>query len=331
MSSRVIRQFGDWELVLIDLASCEKIYVNVVTKETSEDPPPEVLDMLERENRQRRKPVYEPTSFRFAPVCREQLNSDDCICCTGSGIVECIGQCPLCDGAGYLAIDDSHTSSASAIEHMPLPHPDGCSVLLRNLMSREECRDVVEQAERFGLRNCGYNPRIRITDRVSIMGEDLAAVLFERLRPYVSDVEITRCGTNKMPLGIRDDAKVGWWTPVGLNPCFRVCRYEPGGFFLPHHDGGFEYDADNISLKTVMVYLNDDFEGGQTNFYSQSQRHYSDPDSSKVIYELCPEVGSCVLFNHWLVHDGGELHSGVKYILRSELMYTWQGSAVRPA
>lgn len=74
-----------------------------------------------------------------------------------------------------------------------------------------------------------------------------------------------------------------------------------------------------------MVYLNDDFEGALTNFYSQTQKHYTEADPSKVIHALHPKSGSCIVFNHWLVHDGGVLHTGTKYILRTELMYKWSG------
>merc|ERR1712216_784729 len=162
------------------------------------------------------------------------------------------------------------------------------------LLTSEESRNIIDQAEKFGLRTCGYNPRIRVTERVSVMGEDLASLLFERARPYLSDIEVWRCGGVKRPLGIRDDARTGVWSPVGLNPCFRVCKYEPGGFFLPHKDGGFEYSDEHLSLRTFMVYLNEDFVGAPTNFYSQNQKHYAEPDPSKVIYELRPETGSCV-------------------------------------
>merc|ERR1712007_168461 len=109
----------------------------------------------------------------------------------------------------------------------------------------------------------------------------------------------------------------------GLNPCFRVCRYEPGGFFLPHKDGGFEYSDELLSLKTFMVYLNDGFEGAPTNFFEQTQVCYAQPDPTKIIHELRPETGACVAFNQNLVHDGGMLRAGTKYILRTEVMYKW--------
>merc|ERR1719161_3537991 len=70
-----------------------------------------------------------------------------------------------------------------------------------------------------------------------------------------------------------------------------------------------------------MLYLNDDFQGFPTTFYKGSQKHYTLPDPAKVLHELIPERGSCLVFNHNLTHDGGKLNSGTKYLLRTEVMY----------
>jgi hypothetical protein len=260
----------------------------------------------------------DPTPFHFDPI-----DVAVCICCDGTGVVEGLDECPLCDGSGYVTGSNESTVSPCA-DKFNIVELSGDGFILRNLLSHDECRNVIKQAEKFGLRSCGIR-KIRVTDRVMVMGEDVAELLFERARPYLSDIEVWRCGGQKWPKGIPDNAKTGLWTPVGLNPCFRVCKYEARGFFLPHKDGGFRYNDDHLSLKTFMIYLNDDFAGAPTNFFTQSQRTYEPPDASKVIYELRPRRGSCVVFNHGLVHDGGVLHKGVKYILRTEVMYAWCG------
>jgi len=74
-----------------------------------------------------------------------------------------------------------------------------------------------------------------------------------------------------------------------------------------------------------MLYLNDEFDGAPTTFYSDEQAHYKEPDPAKKVYDLHPERGACVIFNHWITHDGGMLRSGQKYILRTEVMYRWRG------
>merc|ERR1711862_385778 len=100
-----------------------------------------------------------------------------------------------------------------------------------------------------------------------------------------------------------------------------ACRYIPGGFFLPHFDDGLYRSDSHLSLKTFMIYLNEGFEGGPTNFYNEGQRHYTPGHPENIVYALRPEKGSCLVFNHHTTHDGGELKAGTKYILRTEVMY----------
>jgi len=264
------------------------------------------------------RPVYEYTPHRFAALKTGDATgqSEPCICCGGTG-GDLYGVCPLCDGQQTFR---DHSLGGASIARADLwRRCDDSAFLLRGLLSPEECDDIVAQSEAFGLRNCGYSRRIRVTDRVSVMGEDLGRLLFERARPHLADVEVP--ADRRAAPGVPADLLRGLWRPEALNPCFRVCRYSPGGFFLPHHDGGFDSSDTLRSIKTFMIYLNDDFEGGPTRFYSERQPHYHRAVPEHAVYALHPEKGSCVVFNHCITHDGGELVKGAKYILRTEVMY----------
>merc|ERR1712228_745092 len=105
-------------------------------------------------------------------------------------------------------------------------------------------------------------------------GEDLAELLFERALPHLSDIMV-RSGSHPTPRGVPPYSLKGRWSPSDLNPCFRICRYSPGGFFRAHHDGGFDISKQHRSIKTFMLYLNDGFQGGPTRFYTEAQPHYS--------------------------------------------------------
>merc|ERR1712070_450286 len=122
------------------------------------------------------------------------------------------------------------------------------------------------------------------------------------------------------------DAAEGRWEPYGLNEKFRMCRYEPGGFFLPHTDGiCMVHPVDDRSLKTLMVYLNSDYDGGATRFYRKQQQKYAEglPDNEIARYQ--PAAGACIVFNQSIVHDGEELRRGEKHIMRTEVMYRRRG------
>jgi hypothetical protein len=58
-----------------------------------------------------------------------------------------------------------------------------------------------------------------------------------------------------------------------------------------------------------MVYLNEKFEGGETVFFVEPE----------VIIK--PRAGSALLFQHPIIHEGSEVRAGVKYVVRTDLMY----------
>jgi hypothetical protein len=202
--------------------------------------------------------------------------------------------------------------------------PDGSAFLLHNFITPNEIEQIKAQSESFGLSDSGYPHSYRICDKVSAKCGEFGHVLFDRVRPHISEVFIT---DSTRPNGVADHTPAGIWQAYGLNPCFRVVRYSPGGKFFPHQDGGFHISKSNTSIKTLMIYLNDGFEGGCTSFYDMNSGiiPYEAPDPSLAIHVYQPRAGDCLIFNHALLHDGGILESGEKWICRSEVMYEHTG------
>ena len=190
--------------------------------------------------------------------------------------------------------------------------PDGRGFVLRNVLAPSECAQFIAAAEALGRMHALRDDwHIRRVDRVCMMGDDVAAKIFARVSEHFAPIPPARAGG-----GLQ-------WRPAGLNPCFRICRYERGGRFAPHFDGGFDASPSVRSRQTFMLYLNDanDFDGGATSFFDARQRAYRAPDPEFAYFSLAPEAGACVVFDHALLHDGGELRGGTKYIMRSEVMY----------
>lgn len=96
---------------------------------------------------------------------------------------------------------------------------------------------------------------------------------------------------------------------VGANELLRCYRYRPGMRFAPHSDGAFERNEAEQSFYTMIVYLNEGFVGGQTTFLVEPE----------VVIE--PRTGMALLFQHPIVHEGSLVTDGVKYVVRSDLMY----------
>lgn len=64
-----------------------------------------------------------------------------------------------------------------------------------------------------------------------------------------------------------------------------------------------------------MLYLNEGFQGGETNFLR------SDGACERAVV---PETGMALLFRHDMLHEGALLRGGVKYAMRSDVMFEYE-------
>jgi prolyl 4-hydroxylase len=163
------------------------------------------------------------------------------------------------------------------------------------VLSPAECRELIERVERAGFDiatiNAWEGPRVdtkvRNNDRVILDDVAMANDLWRRVRERIPP--------------LRDGRQVR-----GLNERFRFYRYQPGQKFAWHSDGPFRRENGETSLLTFMIYLNDGYRGGATRFEWT---------------EVLGQEGMALVFDHGLIHEGAELSEGVKYVLRSDVMY----------
>jgi prolyl 4-hydroxylase len=159
-----------------------------------------------------------------------------------------------------------------------------CDALIARIEAARPARAPITTARGFELR-----PDVRNNARVMFDDPALASTLFSRLRSRLPD-------------------RVMGLTVHGANERIRCYRYQPGQRFAPHFDGAFHRSESEESLLTLMVYLNEGFGGGATGF----------PDLEQTIV---PVRGTALLFQHMLLHEGCVVTSGVKYALRSDVMF----------
>ncbi len=67
-----------------------------------------------------------------------------------------------------------------------------------------------------------------------------------------------------------------------------------------------------------MVYLNDGFEGGATEFNLRRSGMIQLDDP---LLTVTPAAGKLLVFRHDILHQGAAVTSGRKYVLRSDVMY----------
>lgn len=171
------------------------------------------------------------------------------------------------------------------------------------VLAADECAALIARIEIAGpepapvttSRGPVMRPEIRNNHRVILDDAPLATGLFERVRGRVP-------------------ATLHGMRVVGANERLRCYRYDPGQRFAPHFDGAFARSRDEYSLLTFMVYLNDDFEGGETDF----------PELGETVV---PRAGDALLFQHRVLHEGCAVTRGRKYVVRSDILYQRTGRA----
>ena len=69
---------------------------------------------------------------------------------------------------------------------------------------------------------------------------------------------------------------------------------------------------------TFMIYLNDGMMGGETQFFQDMEQAIL---QQRLYLSVQPKEGMALAFLHSIWHEGAVVHSGQKYVLRTDVMY----------
>jgi len=174
--------------------------------------------------------------------------------------------------------------------------------LIKDLLVQEECTSLITATESIGYGSTNYAKRYRGNLRLIVYDSSLADKLWSRLSTY-------------FPTSILEDGV--WYEVVGLNECWRCAKYYPKDRFSTHVDTYYEDKKLQLkSMFTINIYLNDcpDGSGGETAFWLKGERT-----------AIRPIAGLCLAFRQPTTkcynHEGMELLDGLKYLIRSDVMY----------
>jgi prolyl 4-hydroxylase len=171
--------------------------------------------------------------------------------------------------------------------------------IIEDFFTQEDCDKLILLSEVKGMEqakiNTGTsaqvtNTDIRNNDRAMFIDFGLTNEIWEKLQPFCEN-------------------EVGDMNIIGLNEMVRIYRYKEGQKFRKHYDGCYQRNANEFSLFTFMIYLNDGFEGGNTWFKD---------------FEVEPKTGMAIVFIHDILHEGMEIKEGVKYVYRTDVMYRYK-------
>jgi hypothetical protein len=107
-------------------------------------------------------------------------------------------------------------------------------------------------------------------------------------------------------ISVRLTKRLRWDRAVEVNPYFRLYLNKPGTRVPPHHDSSRSLPSGVASTHSLLIYLNDAYEGGQT-FFSRSNEMIE------------PVEGHAIAFPHSLHHEGMEVKACNKITLRSDI------------
>ncbi|KAL2826203.1 hypothetical protein BJY01DRAFT_150335 [Aspergillus pseudoustus] len=213
-------------------------------------------------------------------------------------------------------------SATPSITYHPHPAVPGLGLAM-NVLSVTECKAIIAAGE-----SVSFQPDapLREDGDVSILAHNFYWIidtafhdtLWARISPYVPP-------------------SVNGRRVRGINRRFRVYRYVPGAEYRCHIDGAWPpsgitpegkyiYDASppenkQSSMYTFLLYLNDEFEGGETTFFMPAAR-----EGTLNAYPVRPVMGSVAIFPHGeangaLLHEGTGVRKGAKYIIRTDVEY----------
>lgn len=166
---------------------------------------------------------------------------------------------------------------------------------IEQFLTIEECEELIKLSETIGYQEAEVSlssgakmmKGIRNNYRLLYENADLANQYWQKLKIFCPD-------------------KIENSVAIGLNEQFRFYKYESEQRFKKHLDGRFKRNEIEESRITFMIYLNEDFEGGETSFEELS---------------IQPKTGNALCFIHEQKHEGCAVEIGVKYVLRSDVMF----------
>jgi hypothetical protein len=176
-------------------------------------------------------------------------------------------------------------------------------LVIHDFLSRDECVAMIQRSEGLtyetGMVADVVLEDVRNNERVLLDDVTLATALYRRAEAFLP-------------------AEIDGHRLAGFNERWRFYRYRPGQTFKPHRDGSyFRVKTFEESQITFMIYLNDGMTGGETRFFADMDQAFR----GRPYLSVKPKEGMALAFVHAIWHEGAVVHSGQKYVLRTDVMY----------
>lgn len=185
-------------------------------------------------------------------------------------------------------IKNSYIEEIKGILAVDLYDPMSCRQLIESVRAGGGwTRAEVNESSENGRRRTALDPGYRRAELYHLAGRSAAG------RAFSHQVETL----------IRPLIRQAWALNLTRHSPAQIVRYRPGGFYRVHEDA---IEEPAFRYFSVVCYLNDDFEGGETAFPS-------------LAYAVMPRCGKAIIFPSAYPHSAAPVTRGEKYVLVSWL------------
>jgi len=172
----------------------------------------------------------------------------------------------------------------------------------------------------------GYKSNSHMGKVLAHQDSELASLMWERL--------IEHCSKNSAQDFTHHVYQFKVWESFQVSNKFRFRKYKKGNHFHLHTDAAQKSKApteeaisnaepqmDYRSFLSLVVYLNEDFTGGETLFYQQKPGTTSESQDALIWKKIQGRTGTAVIFSHSIYHKAEPVKTGRKYVARTDVLY----------
>lgn len=158
--------------------------------------------------------------------------------------------------------------------------------IVPDFLAQEQCDAIIDKIETRGFKRARQYEEGRQNKETFITDNEVLDLLLERFKNFV-----LTDGTSK-------------YTITNVSLPLEFFKYDTGDFIKRHSDAQRAGEGGKMSALTLVLYLNDDYKGGETFF-------------NDLNYKTAPRAGHALFFKQELHHEALCIGYGTKYILRT--------------
>ena len=214
-------------------------------------------------------------------------------------------------------------------------------ITIDDILNKDKCEKIINFCEKKGWNKSspsggGHgrtgNEDARTNSFCVFNDQELSNNIWDKIYPHLKE-NLSYLGENIYFHGVMKGKE---WKPKFIYDKIRVYKYNPKEVFPEHIDykvkrtifkGKNEYIQQ--SFLSLLIYLNDDFEGGETGYWPDHngihcrflrnvEKQCSKKDHQVVVN---PKIGMCVIQDQNILHEGLPTTKGIKYLLRTDIIH----------